>query len=85
MAQGTQTQEISFLGTGDCGPVHGPKDGFRSNVIPSWCGPHCKALISGLVIASGSTRRVALPVKPRRTDGSRRRWLKSSPIAALMP
>src|SRR4051812_8856861 len=20
--------EISFLGTGDCGPVHGPKDGF---------------------------------------------------------
>ena len=22
------TGEISFLGTGDCGPVHGPKDGF---------------------------------------------------------
>lgn len=22
------TREISFLGTGDCGPVHGPKDGF---------------------------------------------------------
>ena len=20
--------EISFLGTGDCGPTHGPKDGF---------------------------------------------------------
>ena len=21
-------REISFIGTGDCGPVHGPKDGF---------------------------------------------------------
>jgi poly-gamma-glutamate synthesis protein (capsule biosynthesis protein) len=20
--------EISFIGTGDCGPVHGPQDGF---------------------------------------------------------
>ena len=30
MAQANQKSaaEISFLGTGDCGPVHGPKDGF---------------------------------------------------------
>jgi hypothetical protein len=21
-------QEVSFIGTGDCGPVHGPGDGF---------------------------------------------------------
>jgi poly-gamma-glutamate synthesis protein (capsule biosynthesis protein) len=28
MAAGIQAQELSFLGTGDCGPVHGPKDGF---------------------------------------------------------
>ena len=26
MAQATS--EISFIGTGDCGPVHGPADGF---------------------------------------------------------
>lgn len=26
MSQGSA--EVSFLGTGDCGPVHGPKDGF---------------------------------------------------------
>ena len=25
---GKNSAEISFLGTGDCGPVHGPKDGF---------------------------------------------------------
>src|SRR6185436_5419603 len=24
----TSQSEISFIGTGDCGPVHGPKDGF---------------------------------------------------------
>ena len=23
-----RTTEISFIGTGDCGPVHGPADGF---------------------------------------------------------
>ena len=26
MSQGSS--EVSFIGTGDCGPVHGPKDGF---------------------------------------------------------
>src|SRR4051812_47998779 len=28
MAQADSSREISFIGTGDCGPTHGPKDGF---------------------------------------------------------
>jgi hypothetical protein len=64
--------EISFLGTGDCGPVHGPQDGFPIERYTE------------LVTASASIPRAARPVKPRRTDASRLKWQEYSPTAGSM-